>query len=145
MSSPGHILLVEDNADDAELCMRAFARQPVPRDVHLFNDGIALLEHLRHDPAGAAPPGLVLLDLKMPRLDGIATLAALRTMPRLSRVPVVIISSSGQHSDIEAAYAAGANSYIRKPVDYDAFGDALAAIVHYWLDLNLPAVPRMPG
>lgn len=133
------ILLVEDNADDARLVLHAFARVPVVDKVHVVTDGIKALEYLSEAGAGASLsqlPSLVLLDMKMPRLSGLEVLERIKADPKLKKLPVIILTSSREPRDIEACYAAGANSYVVKPVDFDEFRRTLVAIATYWTRHN---------
>jgi two-component system, response regulator len=133
----GGILLVEDNPDDVDLTLRAFRRNGLRTDVRVVRDGAAAEEVLLdHD---AEPPALVLLDLKLPKVTGLEVLKALREHPKTSMVPVVILTSSVEEEDLVAAYRLGANSYIRKPVAFDAFLDVVHQLGMYWLILNQPA------
>jgi two-component system, response regulator len=141
------LLLVEDNPDDAELTLRAFRKNKVPNEIHVVRDGSEALEWLL-GPAGAARaagsmPGVVLLDLKLPKIDGLEVLRRIRADERTRFLPVVILTSSDEEVDLVNGYRLGANSYVRKPVD---FGDFLKATWHlacYWLALNV--VPPVQG
>ncbi len=115
------ILLVEDNPSDVALFLRAFGRGRVPHTVVVASDGQEALD---------------LLDLKLPKVDGLEVLRRLRQSPRTRRIPVVILSSSTEHSDLSAGYDLGANGYIRKPVSFDQFLSAVECLGHYWLGLN---------
>lgn len=135
------ILLVEDNESDVDLTRRAFARNRIANELKVVNDGQAALDFLFGEGTHAgrepgAPPALILLDLKLPKLDGIEVLSRLRADPRTRRVPVVILTSSKEQDDLAAGYDGGANSYIRKPVDFHAFVEAIRQIGLYWLVLN---------
>jgi two-component system, response regulator len=139
----GHILLVEDNADDVALTLRAFARAGVTRRVVVMEDGVEALEYLRgegpHAAQGPAPhPLVVLLDLNLPRMDGHQVLRRIRADPRTKHLPVVILTSSAEEADVVRSYDSGANSYIRKPVSFLAFVEAARALGVYWLQLNHP-------
>ncbi|HVH42799.1 MAG TPA: response regulator [Labilithrix sp.] len=138
------ILLVEDNEDDAALALRAFRKHEPAREIHVAEDGVLALEFL-HGKKGSAPthplPRVVLLDLKLPRLDGFQVLEQIRREPRTSCLPVVMLTSSAEDGDIERSYALGANSYVRKPVSFAEFLDTARQLVEYWLSLNL-SVPR---
>jgi two-component system response regulator len=135
------ILLVEDNESDVDLTRRALARNRIANELKVVNDGQAALDflfgegpHAGRDTSQA--PALILLDLKLPKLDGIEVLNRLRADPRTRRVPVVILTSSKEQDDLAAGYDGGANSYIRKPVDFHAFVEAIRQIGLYWLVLN---------
>jgi two-component system response regulator len=135
------ILLVEDNPDDIELTLRAFRRNGLRADVQVARDGVEAEEALFADETD--PPALVLLDLKLPRLNGLEVLKALREHPQTSTIPVVVLTSSVEEEDLVAAYRLGANSYIRKPVEFGAFLDAVHQLGMYWLVLNqTPQEPR---
>jgi two-component system, response regulator len=133
----GTILLVEDNPDDVELTLRAFRQHAVSNDVVVARDGAEAIDIL----LGAGDrepltPVLVLLDFKLPKLSGLEVLQALRKEPRTALVPVVVLTSSVQDDDVAAAYEGGANSYIRKPVDFTEFGKVVHQLGMYWLLIN---------
>ena len=127
------ILLVEDSEDDVELTLRALRRSGIQSRVEVARDGVAALDYLQR---GTTLPSVVLLDLNLPRLSGLEVLERLRADPRTRLVPVVILTSSRDEADLARGYALGANSYVRKPVDYDAFMDAARQLGQYWLQLN---------
>ena len=129
------ILLVEDDLDDVELTKRAFARSPFQNAVEVVRDGSAALERLLGPDAGPMP-ALVLLDLKLPRVNGLEVLGRVRADARTRSLPVVILTSSGEERDLIEAYRLGANSYLRKPVDFAAFQATIDQIGAYWLVLN---------
>lgn len=132
-----HILLVEDNPDDEALTIRAFRKNNILNEVRVARDGSEALDRLlgdRPDPL----PQLVLLDLKLPRIDGLEVLKRLRENERTKLVPVVILTSSREEADLVNGYTFGANSYIRKPVDFDQFSAAIRELGLYWLVLNEP-------
>jgi two-component system, response regulator len=137
------LLLVEDNPDDEALTLRALRKHGIARQVIIAHDGVEALEVLlgpgAPDAGDAAVPALVLLDLLLPRMDGLTLLARLRADERTRHLPVVILTSSKDEGDIERGYALGANSYVRKPVDYLEFDEAARQIGAYWLGLNEPA------
>ena len=137
------ILLVEDNPDDVELTRLAFVEAGEPHRLHVVSDGAEALDYLlargRHadrDPAGL--PALVLLDLNLPRLDGHEVLQAIRAEDATRCLPVVVLTTSIEPSDVDRAYAIGANSYLQKPVEFDRFVDVVRHISRYWLAINLP-------
>jgi two-component system response regulator len=133
------ILLVEDNADDVELALRAFRGSRVTPDIHVARDGHEALIAL-HGPSGALRPpllpALVLLDLKLPGLDGFDVLRLIRSHYRTRALPVVIFTSSLEPSDLATGYGLGANSYIRKPGSFGDLVDTADQIAAYWLRLN---------
>jgi len=135
------ILLVEDNDDDVELTLRALRRNRVANRVDVVRDGAEALEYLfatgshkGRDVRDA--PNLVLLDLKLPKVGGLEVLERLRADPRTRRLPVVVLTSSNVESDLARSYDLGANSYIRKPVDFTQFMEAVNQLGLYWLVLN---------
>lgn len=130
------ILLVEDNPVDVDLTLRAFARRKLANPVLVARDGEEALEWVPRWLAGETRPAVILLDLNMPRVDGLSVLRALKMHPRLQRIPVVILTTSKEDRDINAAYDLGANSYIVKPVDFDKFMDVAQQIELYWCVTN---------
>jgi two-component system, response regulator len=135
------ILLVEDNPDDEELTLLALRESKVLNRVVVARDGAEALDYLfcRGAPAGreaSAAPQLVLLDLNLPKLGGLEVLERLRTDPRTALIPVVILTSSSEEEDVVASYRLGANSYVRKPVEFHRFADAVRELGLYWLLLN---------
>jgi two-component system response regulator len=135
------ILLVEDNPDDVALTLRAFKRSHLMNPIVVVRDGVEALDYLfardaYASRAGSPPPTLVILDLKLPRLDGLGVLKALRADPRTALQPTVILTSSKEEQDVVAGYSLGANSYVRKPVDFVEFVEAVKALGIYWLALN---------
>ena len=137
------ILLIEDNADDEELTLRALQKSNILNPVHVARDGVEALDYLFARGAHATRdakdlPQIVLLDLKLPKLDGLEVLRAIRNDARTKRLPVVILTSSAEEQDVLTGYELGANSYIRKPVDFNQFVDAVKQLGLYWLVLNQP-------
>jgi two-component system response regulator len=135
------ILLVEDNPADAELTLRALRRKNLANKIHWVKDGEQALEYMFRAGAHAGRdpvtlPKLVLLDLKMPKVDGIEVLRRLKAEPATQAVPVVIMTSSNEERDVVASYQLGVNSYIVKPVQFDAFLETVAQIGFYWLLTN---------
>jgi two-component system, response regulator len=135
------ILLVEDNDDDVQLTLRALRQNHVANTVEVVRDGREALDFLfaegAHEGRAAADlPQLVLLDLKLPKIGGLEVLEAVRAEPRTRRLPVVILTSSNVESDLASSYDLGANSYIRKPVDFTQFMEAVRQLGLYWLVLN---------
>lgn len=131
------ILLVEDNSLDADLFQRALRKTATNIELEVARDGEEALSYLQKWENGAPTPIVILLDLKLPKIDGSEVLRALKSHPRYKIIPTVILSSSGVASDIAQAYATGANSYIVKAVDYDEFAKAVTLIYHYWCQLNI--------
>ena len=140
----GHdILLVEDNLDDVELTRLAFAEAGAPHRLHVLSDGADAVDYLlrrgRHAAREAADlPALVLLDLNLPRLDGREVLQAIRADDATRCLPVVVLTTSVEPSDVDRAYVLGANSYIQKPVEFDRFVEVVRQVGRYWLGINLP-------
>jgi two-component system, response regulator len=137
------ILLVEDNDDDIELTLRAFESEKVAGELVVVRDGQSALDYLfaTGEFAGRstlAMPEVVLLDLKLPRLGGLDVLRAMRSDERTRRVPVVVMTSSNEEQDVVASYELGANSFVRKPVEFEAFAIAARQLGVYWLGLNVP-------
>jgi len=130
------ILIVEDNANDAELTLRALKQRNLANQVHVCRDGAEALDFFadRVRPV----PKVVLLDLKLPKVDGLEVLRHLKGETRTKAIPIVVLTSSREEPDIERAYALGANSYIVKPVDFEAFARAVSDVGLYWLLLNHP-------
>ncbi len=138
------ILLVEDNPEDTFLARRALAKSGIPHKLVVAADGVEALDFLfgQGIHAGNEPgrlPELVLLDLKLPRIDGREVLKKIRASHKTCLLPVVVLSSSLEEKDLAACYRLGANSYIQKTVDFSQFIDAIQAVGHYWLVLNQPA------
>lgn len=143
-------LLVEDSPDDAELTIRAFEKSRLVNEVVLVRDGQEALDYLFGTGAHAGRdlsimPELVLLDLKLPKLGGLEVLRRMRQDPRTRRQPVVVLTSSNEERDIISSYDLGANSFVRKPVDFEQFLEAARQLGLYWLILNSPPVVPGPG
>jgi two-component system, response regulator len=143
------ILLVEDNPSDIELTRRALERSRVANDLVVVEDGEQALAYLfctgafaSRDPCDM--PALVLLDLKLPKVDGLGVLERLRKDDRARRLPVVVLTSSAEERDVAASYDLGVNSYIRKPVDFMQFAAAIQQLGLYWLVLNAPPPEQRP-
>lgn len=137
------ILLVEDNPDDVALTMRALRKNNIANEVVVAKDGVEALDYLFGTGAHAGRdagkiPAVVLLDLKLPRIDGLEVLERLRSDERTKLAPVVILTSSKEEQDLIRGYRLGANSYIRKPVDFIQFSEAVRQLGLYWLVLNEP-------
>ena len=143
MATDRPILLVEDNPDDEALTLRAFNKNRIGNQVVVARDGVEALDYLfgNGHHAGrdlSVMPAVVLLDLKLPRIDGLEVLRRIRANERTSLLPVVILTTSKEQQDIYEAYSLGANSYIRKPVDFEKFIQAVSQLGLYWLVLNEP-------
>ncbi len=143
--NPQDILLVEDNPDDVELTRIAFLEAGIDRRLVVVRDGAEALDYLfargaHADREGAELPAIVLLDLNLPKLDGREVLQGIRSDERTRNLPVVVLTTSDEPFDVEASYALGVNSYIRKPVDFDQFVAVVKQIGLYWLVLNQPRV-----
>jgi two-component system, response regulator len=135
------ILLVEDNPDDVALTLRAFKRSHLSNPITVARDGIEALDFLfgrgiHADRANGPLPTIVILDLKLPKLDGLGVLKALRADERTKLLPVVILTSSKEEQDLISGYSLGANSYVRKPVDFAEFVEAVKVLGIYWLMMN---------
>jgi two-component system response regulator len=140
------ILLVEDNPDDEELALLAFKKNNVANEIVVARDGAAALDYLfgAGAPAAEAPelPQVMLLDLKLPKVDGLEVLQRVRADSRTRMLPVVILTSSREDRDLVESYHLGANSYVRKPVDFTQFVEAVKHLQLYWMVLNEAAPPR---
>lgn len=132
-----HILLVEDNPDDELLAMRALKKNNILNEVRVARDGAEALDYLEGLAEEETLPELILLDLQLPKVSGLEVLKAIRDNPRTQLLPVVILTSSDEEKDLVSSYQLGANSYIRKPVDFSQFVDAVQQLGIYWLVLNL--------
>jgi len=136
------ILLVEDNLNDAELTIRALRKHNMANNILHLKDGAAALDFLfgtgefQHRDAVNNKPKVILLDLKMPKVNGLEVLEKIKSEELTSTIPVVILTSSKEHPDVEKCYALGANSYIVKPVEFDSFLKAVSDLGFYWLLLN---------
>jgi two-component system response regulator len=139
------ILLVEDNPDDVELTKRAFIKNHIQNEIIVVNDGLTALDYLLQRGKYSTItephlPAVVLLDLKLPKLDGFEVLSAIRSNEKTKLLPVVILTSSNEEQDIIKGYKNGANSYVRKPVIFEEFIEAVSKLGMYWLLLNEPPV-----
>ena len=128
------ILLVEDDPDDVELALMALRRLDIDA-VDIARDGVEALSMVL-DRGDEDLPALILLDLKLPRVDGLEVLKRLKSDPRSQKIPIVMLSSSGEERDIDACYRHGANSYVRKQVDFEEHAEAMRQVGTYWLSLN---------
>jgi two-component system, response regulator len=150
MSSQRSILLVEDNPDDVDLARRAFLRAGLAQPLDVVEDGLEALDYLfaRGEYAHRTEtllPSLVLLDLKLPRMDGHEVLRQIRIHPLTRFLPVVVLTSSDEESDLVESYSQGCNSYVRKPVSYTEFVEAARQLGMYWLMLNRLPQPGVHG
>jgi CheY-like chemotaxis protein len=141
------ILLVEDNPSDIGLTKRALEKSHIANELVVAEDGQEALDYLFGTDPLAGPkatelPALILLDLKLPKLDGLQVLRRIRADELTSRLPVVILTTSNEEQDIAQSYDLGANSYIRKPVDFNQFVEAVQHLGLYWLVMNEPAPPK---
>jgi two-component system response regulator len=137
------ILLVEDNPSDVALTKRAFEKKHLANALVVANDGQEALDYLfavgRHAGRDLADmPACVLLDLKLPKVDGVSVLRAIKADERTRMIPVIVLTTSNEPQDLKACYGLGTNSYIRKPVDFDEFVEAVSHLGLYWLVLNEP-------
>jgi len=136
------ILLVEDNLNDAELTIRALRKHNMANNILHLKDGAAALDFLfgigefKHRDTISNKPKVILLDLKMPKVNGLEVLEKIKSEELTNTIPVVILTSSKEHPDVEKCYALGANSYIVKPVEFDSFLKAVSDLGFYWLLLN---------
>jgi two-component system response regulator len=143
LTAPLDVLLVEDNPNDAELTKRALKKHNLANHLYIVEDGAEALDFLfgrgtyAHRDA-SHPPKVVLLDLKLPKVNGLEVLATLRADERTKQVPVVVVTSSREDPDIKAAYALGANGYVVKPVEFEPFAEAMSRLGLFWLLVNEP-------
>lgn len=140
-SIQGEILLVEDNPDDVELTLHTLGKEKLANKIHVVRDGEEALDFLfcRGAYEGRSfeqPPRLVLLDLKLPKVDGMEVLKHLKDDPRTRSIPTVILTSSREERDLIKGYGLGANSYIQKPVDFEEFRETIKTVGLYWLVVN---------
>ena len=142
------ILIVEDNPDDETLVLRALKRCNVTNEIDVVRDGAEALDWLfrtgAHEGREGGDPAVVLLDLKLPKIDGLEVLKRIREDERTRRLPVVVLTSSDEQEDMIRSYDLGANSYVRMPVEFGAFSEAVSRLGLYWLLLNEPP-PAVKG
>lgn len=144
MNRSNVILLVEDNSDDEEITLRAFRKSAIANEVVVVRDGVEALDYMfatgTHAGRSMKPlPAVILLDLKLPKLGGLEVLRRLRAEDSTRRVPVVVLTSSNEERDVLSSYDLGANSFVRKPVDFTQFMEAARQLGLYWLVINEPA------
>ncbi len=133
------ILLVEDNPLDLDLTLRAFTHHNITNQILVARDGEEALAHIPKWDAGDPVPVVILLDLKLPKVNGLEVLEIIKSHPKYKTIPIVVLTSSDESSDVRAAYELGANSYIVKPVDFGKFMEVAKNIELYWTVLNNPA------
>jgi two-component system response regulator len=142
MMNGGTILLVEDNPDDVMFTLRAFERNKISNQIVVAHDGAQALEYLiPEDDSKAITPALILLDVNLPKVDGLEVLRRIRSNSRTAGLPVVVLTTSSEERDIVESYRLGANSFVRKPVIFGEFVDATKVLGVYWLLVNEPAPP----
>jgi two-component system, response regulator len=150
MTEPLDILLVEDNPEDAELMLRALNKHNLANRVMVIENGAEALDLIFHrgayrDRSRSQCPRVILLDLKLPKVDGLEVLQAIKSDLQTKSIPVVIVTSSREDPDLRKAYALGANSYVVKPVEFEEFSEAMSHLGLYWLLVNEPLeTPREP-
>ena len=132
------ILLIEDNPMDVDLTRRAFKRRKVINPLEVARDGQEALDYIQRWEAGETIPAVILLDINIPKVNGLDVLRVLKSTPLSQKIPVIVLTSSSEDVDIEAAYQLGANSYIVKPVDFEKFFEVAAHIDLYWNVINIP-------
>ena len=134
------ILMADDDAEDREFAREALAAARLANDFRTVENGLELLRYLRREGGYAAPnaaprPGIILLDIKMPVMDGFAALSEIKAQPALARIPVVVLTTSGADEDIARSYDLGASSFVRKPVDFSGLVEAIRAVGRYWFEI----------
>jgi len=144
------ILLVEDNASDEKLTILAFKQSGIANDVTVVRDGAEVLDYLFATGKYAERdanvlPSVMILDLKLPKVDGLEVLRRVRTDARTKHLPVVVLTASREEEDVMRSYSLGANAYVRKPVDFSEFAEAAKTLGVFWLLLNQPAPTRRPS
>ena len=142
-SQPIELLIVEDNPQDLELALRALTKAKLANHIHVARDGAEALEFILCEGPHAARsiangPKVILLDLKLPKIDGLEVLKRIKADPRTKMIPVVMLTSSKEQSDVVESYKLGVSSYIVKPVDFERFSEAVRELGFYWLLLNQP-------
>lgn len=147
MSNKVEILLVDDSPEDIELTTRILRRNKIGQDIHTAEDGAEALDFLfcrgaHKDRSFASPPKLVLLDLKLPKIDGMGVLRAIRGDERTRAIPVVMLTSSKENKDVIKAYRLGVNAFVQKPVDFEAFGETIRQTGMFWMLVNQAPPPE---
>ncbi len=146
ISDPGEILLAEDNPKDVELTLIALQRHHVANHVAVVGDGAAVMDYLHREGefTGRSGPNpvVILLDLKMPKMDGLEVLRRVKSDPKLKMIPTVVLTSSREESDIVESYRIGVNAYVVKPVDFNEFVNAVARLGVFWVLANQPPPPH---
>jgi len=137
-TTPRPILLIEDNPMDVDLTRRAFKRRKVINPLEVACDGQEALDYIQRWEAGETTPAVILLDINIPKVNGLDVLRELKSKPHSQKIPVIVLTSSSEDVDIETAYQLGANSYIVKPVDFEKFFEVAAHIDLYWNVINIP-------
>jgi two-component system response regulator len=150
MSNEVEILLVDDSPEDVELTIRALRRSKIANEIQVAEDGAEALDFLfcrgpYKDRLFSHPPKLVLLDLKLPKVDGLEVLRAVRADERTKAIPVVILTSSKEQKDVLTGYSLGVNAFVQKPVDFAQFGDAIRQIGMFWMLINQAPPPGAFG
>jgi two-component system response regulator len=135
------VLLIEDNQDDIHLMLHSFRRHKFTNDITVVMDGEEALRYLEQSREQEGVPGLILLDLKLPKVSGMEILERIKGDAVFKRIPVVVLTSSAEEKDVENSYRLGANSYIVKPVDFKKFVETVRMLGFYWLLLNKPPSP----
>ena len=141
--NPVTILLVEDGLGDAELICHALERGGLADGLHLVRDGVEALDFLSE--SRGAPPQLILLDLKLPKLDGLEVLRRIKSDPATRTIPVVMLTSSNVERDVVEAYRLGVNSYVQKPMEFEGLRETVVQVGRYWLSTNEPMPQRRPS
>jgi len=147
MSHEVEILLVEDSVEDAELTIRALRHNKLANNIQVAEDGVEALDFLfcrgsYKDRTFSHPPRLVLLDLKLPKIDGLEVLRAIRADPRTKAIPVVVLTSSKEQKDVITGYNLGVSAYVQKPVDFKQFSEAIRQIGMFWMLINQAPPPE---
>ncbi len=142
MGNPGKILLVEDDSNDVELTLSALAEKHLANEVFVVNDGVEALDYLyyqgSYESREEGNPALMLLDLKLPKVDGMEVLRRVKTDPALKMIPVVMLTSSREEQDLVRSYDLGTNGYVVKPVDFQNFVEAVSGLGLFWAIINYP-------